>query len=84
MVALCNMGYRHGATRNPDRVTVGVVVHTDSHVAGHGPGVTPLLTGSMRHLRLVREPRANLALVLGLRRQVAPGAQDTREHTTGG
>ncbi len=34
-----NIGYRRGW------VTVGVVVHGDSPLPGHGPGLTPLLTG---------------------------------------
>jgi hypothetical protein len=34
-----NMGYRRGW------VTVGIVVHGASPLPGHGPGITPLLTG---------------------------------------
>ena len=34
-----NMGYRRGW------VTVGVVVHGASPLPGHGPGITPILTG---------------------------------------
>jgi hypothetical protein len=34
-----NMGYRRGW------VTVGIVVHGASPMPGHGPGITPLLTG---------------------------------------
>lgn len=34
-----NMGYRRGW------VTVGVVVHGSSPLPGHGPGITPILTG---------------------------------------
>jgi hypothetical protein len=34
-----NMGFRRGW------MTVGVVVHGDSPQPGHGPGVTPVLTG---------------------------------------
>jgi hypothetical protein len=34
-----NIGYRRGW------VTVGVVVHGDSPQPGHGPGLTPVLTG---------------------------------------
>ena len=37
--ARCNMGYRRGW------VTVGVIVHGDSPLPGHGPGLTPILTG---------------------------------------
>src|SRR4051794_35832532 len=34
-----NMGYRRGW------VTVGIAVHGASPLPGHGPGITPLLTG---------------------------------------
>jgi hypothetical protein len=34
-----NMGYRRGW------LTVGVVVHGASPLPGHGPGITPILTG---------------------------------------
>ncbi|PTL81221.1 DUF4438 domain-containing protein [Vitiosangium sp. GDMCC 1.1324] len=70
LVAICPLDYSFGPTRRPDAVTVGVVVHTDSQVAGHGPGVTPLLMGPRSRFHLVREPGANLARVLGLRRDL--------------
>jgi hypothetical protein len=49
-------------------MTIGVVIHSDSTVSGHGPGVTTLLTGETRHLVPLRDPRANLAEILGIRR----------------
>ncbi|WP_342376565.1 DUF4438 domain-containing protein [Myxococcus stipitatus] len=67
LVAICSLDYRFGPSARPGAVTVGVVVHSDSHIAGHGPGVTPLLMGPVASFHLVREPRANLAWVLGLR-----------------
>ncbi len=39
-----NMGYRQGW------VTVGIVVHGSSPLPGHGPGITPILTGPARVL----------------------------------
>jgi Domain of unknown function (DUF4438) len=39
-----NMGYRRGW------LTVGVVVHGTSPLPGHGPGITPLLTGPVSAL----------------------------------
>ncbi|RKH53363.1 DUF4438 domain-containing protein, partial [Corallococcus sp. AB050B] len=56
-------------------ITVGVVVHSDSKVAGHGPGVTPLLICPQECVRLVCRPQANVALLLGLRQSVAPPAR---------
>jgi hypothetical protein len=40
-----NMGYRRGW------MTVGVIVHGSSPLPGHGPGLTPILTGPAQHLR---------------------------------
>ena len=42
-----NMGYRRG------HVTVGLVVHGDSPMPGHGPGLVPLLCGPVASLRAV-------------------------------
>ena len=53
--------YRTGA------VTVGVVAHGASFIAGHGPGVTTLLTSAGGALEPVVDERANLATILGLR-----------------
>jgi hypothetical protein len=41
-----NMGYREGW------LTVGIVVHGSSPLPGHGPGITPILTGPGRMLAL--------------------------------
>lgn len=70
LVAVCPLDYRFGPSRRPGTVTVGVVVHSDSQVAGHGPGMTPLLIAPSSRVQLVRQPQANLAFVLGLRRGV--------------
>ena len=42
-----NMGFRRG------HVTVGLVVHGDSPMPGHGPGLVPLLCGPADLLRAV-------------------------------
>jgi hypothetical protein len=72
LVAVCGMDNRFGPTVRGARVTVGVIVHSDSHVAGHGPGVTPLLMGPAHVLRPFHSRDANIALALGLRRAAAP------------
>jgi hypothetical protein len=56
-------------------VTIGVVVHSDSTVSGHGPGVTALLTGPASCLRPVRDNRANIAFLYQRRDYVAPRAR---------
>ena len=53
--------YRQGA------VTVAVVSHGASHIAGHGPGVTTLMTSASGAIEALADARANLATILGLR-----------------
>jgi Domain of unknown function (DUF4438) len=48
-------------------VSVGIIVHGDSYMAGHGPGVTGLLTSRFGEIRPVLDPDANIAHLLGLR-----------------
>lgn len=53
--------YRRGA------ITIGVVIHSDSFVSGHGPGVTSLLTTLDGSIDWVREAKANIGHYLGLK-----------------
>lgn len=53
--------YRRGA------VEIGVVIHGDSFVSGHGPGVTTLMTALAGEIVPEISARANIALHLGLR-----------------
>jgi len=52
--------YRRGA------VTIGIVIHSDCHLAGHGPGVSTLITSAGPHIKPVINPKANLAHLLGI------------------
>lgn len=84
LVALRPIDFQFGPSRQADRVTFGVVVHSDSHVAGHGPGVTPLLCGPVRLLRPTFSAEANLARVLRLREELAPLSAPTPEERAAG
>jgi hypothetical protein len=77
LVAIVDADARRGPIYRQGRVTIGVIVHGDSTVSGHGPGVTPLLTGSSRCLRPVHDERANLAALFGLRPLQPPRQQPT-------
>ena len=77
MVAIVGNDTRFGPSAQTPRVTIGVVVHGDSTVSGHGPGVTALLTGPLTHLRPLLNPDANLAEILGVRRAQAPAERAT-------
>jgi hypothetical protein len=67
LVAVVDADNRRGPLFRLGRITIGVIVHGDSTVSGHGPGVSPLLTGPVRILRPRHRPDANLATVLGVR-----------------
>ena len=67
MVAILDGDVRFGPAYRQGRVTIGVIAHGDSTVSGHGPGVTPLLTGPMAQVQPVLDPRANLAEIFGVR-----------------
>ncbi len=83
LVAIVGADTRRGPSVRGDRVTIGVIVHSDSTVSGHGPGVTPLLTGPAQLLRPRLTSRANLATVLGVRVTATPRERRTLiENTT--
>ena len=67
LVAIVQGDTRFGPALRQGRTTIGVVVHGDSTVSGHGPGVTPLLTGAAARLHPIRDAEANLAVLFGLR-----------------
>jgi len=53
-------GYLEGA------VTIGVVVHSDCLLAGHGPGITTLFTCKTPKLRGIKTDTANIGYWLGI------------------
>ncbi len=55
-----NMGYRRGW------VSVGIVVHGASPLPGHGPGMTPILTGPRSALVTVADPDGHAGLTAAL------------------
>lgn len=77
MVAIVGADNRFGRAYHQDYLSIGIVVHGDSSVSGHGPGVVTLLTGEARYLEPFRDRHANMALMLRLRRPQAPRSQPT-------
>lgn len=61
LVAITDSDTRYGRTYRAGAVTIGVVVHSDSRSAGHGPGVTTLLSCKTNQLQPVVAQGANLA-----------------------
>jgi hypothetical protein len=67
IVAIVDADHSYGRIYRTGAISVGVVVHGRSFVAGHGPGVTTLLTSPDGSIEPVIDPDANLATLLGLR-----------------
>lgn len=74
IVAIVDADNRFGRSRLEGSVSIGVVVHGESTVAGHGPGVVTLLTGPAALLRTDLCPHANIANYLGIRTPRPPRA----------
>jgi hypothetical protein len=72
IVAILHSDSRFGRAYRRGSITVGVVVHGDSTLSGHGPGVLALLTSPDGQVQPLLTPRANLAVLLGLRRLPPP------------
>ncbi len=67
VVAILDADHSYGRIYRSGAVSVGVVVHGRSFVAGHGPGVTTLLTSPEGRIYPVIDQTANLATILKLR-----------------
>lgn len=63
-VALMDYKSFYGWSYQKGAVTIGVVTHTDSYTAGHGPGVTTLITSLNRELVPFIQPDANIGRYL--------------------
>lgn len=75
LVAVLDSDMRFGAAWRGGRVTIGVVAHSDSTVAAHGPGVTPLLSGPASCLRPIHDNSANIAYLYQRRTVLPPRAR---------
>jgi hypothetical protein len=72
LVAIMDADNRFGRSYREGFVTLGVVIHSESTVSGHGPGVVTLLSGPAHRFALVRDPAANIANYLNIRPARAP------------
>ena len=66
IVAIVDADNSFGRIYRTGAVSVGVVVHGRSFVAGHGPGVSTLLTSSTGAIDVEIDADANLATILAL------------------
>ncbi len=63
-VALMDHDNRYGRAYRQGAVTIGIVVHSDCRIAGHGPGVTTLMTCKTSLIKPVIDSKANIANLL--------------------
>ena len=68
IVAIQDHDSSYGWTYKEGAVTIGIVIHTDSYLAGHGPGVQTIMTSSTALIVPKIEPDANLCKYLGIGR----------------
>lgn len=67
-VALMDYKSYYGWSYQKGAMTIGVVCHTDSYTAGHGPGVTTLITSLNEEMVPVITPDANIGKYLKIGR----------------
>lgn len=67
IVAIMDRSSFYGRSYRKGAIEIGVVVHSDSKISGHGPGVATLLTANRGEIRPVLDEGANIAYYLGVR-----------------
>ena len=67
LVAIMDTDHSYGRVYLKDAVSVGIVVHSDCVISGHGPGVTTLFTSTKGIIEPVIDSGANIASILKLR-----------------
>lgn len=67
IVAIKDASSMFGRHLKKGAVIIGIIVHSDSYVAGHGPGVTSLMNADCGEIVPVLDKHANIAEILKLR-----------------
>ncbi len=67
IVAITDADHTYGRVYRTGSISVGVVAHSRSFSAGHGPGVTTLFTSAEGNIETYIDADANLATLLDLR-----------------
>jgi len=68
IVALLDHDNAYGRAYKKGAVSIGVVVHSDCLKAGHGPGVTTIMTCASGQIEPVIDPAANIAGLMNIGR----------------
>ena len=66
LVALLDTDNSYGRCYRSGAVTIGVIVHSNCVIAGHGPGITTIFTSANGQICPVKHPKANIADYLGI------------------
>lgn len=67
LVVINNADHRFGRGYKPGAVTIGLCIHGDSIMTGHGPGILTLMTCDEPCIEWVIDPSANIANYLNIR-----------------
>lgn len=70
IVAIIDADHSYGRIYRQGAISVGVVVHTNCFAAGHGPGVTTILSSAEGKIVPQINPKANVASLLKLRADI--------------
>lgn len=68
LVAIVNADNTFGRIYKTGAITIGIVVHSDCVIAGHGPGVMTILTSTNGKIKPVINKKSNLAYYLGIKK----------------
>lgn len=66
IVAISDADNSFGRSYKEGAVSIGIVVHSDCVIAGHGPGVATLLTSTTGKIKFYLEEEANIANYLNI------------------
>jgi hypothetical protein len=67
IVAIVNAHHDYGRIYKGGSIAIGVIAHSNSFIAGHGPGVTSLMSSKDGKIEPMVTEDANLAHLLGIR-----------------
>jgi len=70
LVAIMDADHSYGRVYREGAVSVGIVVHSNYVISGHGPGVTTLFTSDAGKIVPRIDAKANIAKILKLRKDV--------------
>ncbi len=70
LVAIMDSDQSYGRIYRRGSVSVGIVTHSNSYIAGHGPGVTTLFTSTKGLIEPVVDSKANIAQIMNLRKDI--------------